>query len=66
MVTGMIKRTAKIVFLSFVFLFGVIIGGVKTPEIIGYAKAMDAADKVERQKKSKSLPGKLRKSNRIV
>ena len=66
MVTGMIKRTGKIIFLSLVFLFGVVIGGVKTPEIIGYAKAMDNADKVEKQKKTKSLPEKLRKSKRIV
>lgn len=66
MVTEMIKRTGKVIFLTLVFLSGVIIGGVKTPEIIGYAKTIDEADKVEKQKKSKSLPQQLRKSKRIV
>ena len=47
MVTVMVKRTGKFVFLSLIFLFGVIIGGVKTPEMIDYAKAMDDGDKAE-------------------
>ena len=60
----MVKRTGKFVFLSLIFLFGVIIGGVKTPEMIDYAKAMDDGDKAEEQKKPKLRLERL--SQRIV
>ncbi len=50
----MVKRTAKLIFLSLIFLFGVIIGGVKTPQIIDYAKAFDDNDKAEEQKTQKT------------
>ena len=67
MVTVMVKRTGKFVFLSLIFLFGVIIGGVKTPEIIDYAKTMDVDDKAEEQKTQKKPKLRLeRLSRRIV
>lgn len=63
----MVKRIGKIIFLSLVFLFGVIIGGVKTPEIIAHAKAMDDAEKTEKQETQKKPKLLLEKfSKRIV
>jgi len=65
----MIIRMSNTVFLSLTFIVGVIIGGVKTPEIIAYAKAMQNVEEVDRQetqKKAKPLPKRLRKSKRIV
>ena len=65
--TVMVKRTGKLIFLSLIFLFGVIIGGVKTPEIIDYAKAIDDGDKTEKQETLKKPKLRLeRLSQRIV
>jgi len=65
----MCKQIINGIFLSVVFLSGVIIGSVNTPEIISYAKALDDGEKVEQQdtlKKAKPLPARLRKSVRIA
>lgn len=65
----MIKQLSKTVFLSLIFLFGVVIGGIKTPDIVSYAKAIQNGDVVEKQdtqKKNKPLPKRLRKSKRIA
>ena len=65
----MIKRLSKTVFFSLIFLSGVVIGGIKTPDIVSYAKAIQNGDDVEEQetqKKNKPLPKKLRKSKRIA
>ena len=63
----MIKRTGKFIFLSLIFLFGVIIAGVKTPDIIDYAKAIGDGDKAEEQKTQKKPKLRLeRLSQRIV
>ena len=67
MVAIMIKRTGKFIFLSLVFLFGVIIAGVKMPEIIDYAKTFDDGDKPEKQETQKKPKLHLeRLSQRIV
>lgn len=59
----MVKRMG----LSLIFLSGVIIGGVKTPQIIDYLKAIDAGDKTEKQETQKKPKLRLeRLSQRIV
>ena len=65
----MIKRLSKTGFFSLIFLSGVVIGGIKTPDIVSYAKAIQNGDGVEEQetqKKNKPLPKRLRKSKRIA
>lgn len=67
MVTVMVKRTSKFIFLSLVFLFGLIIAGVKTPGIIDYAKTIHDGDKIEEQKTQKKPKLRLERiSQRIV
>lgn len=64
----MIKCASRVVFFSFVFISGVVIGGVKTPELISYAKSFDTENKTDKQKTQKKapLPKRLRKSKRVV
>jgi len=64
----MVKRMSKVIFFSFVFLLGVVIGGVKTPDLISYVKNLDAEGTADQQKilKKAPLPKRLRKSKRIV
>jgi hypothetical protein len=63
------KRIVNGLFFSIVFLSGVVVGSVNTPEIISYAKALDDSDRLEQRemlKKNKPLPARLKKSKRIV
>lgn len=67
MVIIMIKRTGKFIFFSLVFLFGIIIAGVKTPEIIDYTKTYDDGDKTDKQETQKKPKlHRERLSQRIV
>ena len=65
----MTKHIGKTAFFGLVFCLGVIIGSVKTPDIIAFNKAMNAdnnSDEQETEKKAKPLPKRLRKSVRVA
>jgi hypothetical protein len=49
MVDTMFKRTARYTFFVLVYLSGILIGGVYTPEVIAYVKHADEQKNVEKQ-----------------
>ena len=61
----MLKRITRLIFLSIVFISGVLIGGIYTPEITIYSNAADEDTNVDKQE-LKPLKKKRQKSQRVV
>ena len=65
----MFRRIGRLLFLSAVFVSGVLIGGIYTPEIIAQSNVLDAHENIEKQdiqKKTKPLQKRLRRSKQLV
>ena len=45
----MFKRTARYTFFVIIYLSGIVIGGVYTPDVIAYAQQLDVQKNVEKQ-----------------
>lgn len=60
----MIRRITRFIFLSLVFVSGVLIGGIYTPEITSYSKAEGEQDK--QQEGIRPLKKKPSTSKRIA
>ena len=61
----MFERIFRVVFLSIVFISGVLIGGIYTPEIAAYSKSVDNDKNVDKQE-VKPLRKKRQKKQRVV
>ena len=65
LVITMFGRIIRLLFLSFVFISGVLIGGIYTPEITAYSNAVDNDTNVDKQE-VKPLRKKRQKKQRVV
>ena len=61
----MFERIFRVVFLSIVFISGVLIGGIYTPEITAYSNAVNDDANVDKQD-VKPLRKKRQKKQRVV
>ncbi len=66
MVGTMFKRTARYTFFVIVYLSGILIGGVYTPEVIAYVKHSDEQKNVEKQEDLQKPPHLKKKRQRTV
>ncbi len=65
----MFKRLVRLIFLSLVFISGVLVGGINTFKVISYVSQIDSYKEVEQQelkKKPKPLKKKQRYGTRVV
>ena len=65
LVITMFGRIIRLLFLSFVFISGVLIGSIYTPEITAYSNAVDNDTNVDKQE-VKPLRKKRQKKQRVV
>ena len=65
LVVTMFGRIIRLLFLSFLFISGVLIGGIYTPEITAYSNAVDNDTNVDKQE-VKPLRKKRQKKQRVV
>jgi len=65
LVVAMFGRIIRLLFLSFVFISGVLIGGIYTPEITTYSNTVDNDTNVDKQE-VKPLRKKRQKKQRVV
>jgi len=63
MVAIMFKRARNYVFFMAVYLFGILIGGVYTPDVVSYAKQIDVFKNAE-QEQIQQKPQQIRKKQR--
>ena len=61
----MFERIFRVIFLSVVFMSGVLIGGIYTPKITAYSNAVDNDTNVDKQE-VKPLRKKRPKRRRVV
>lgn len=59
----MFRRLVRLIYLSLVFISGVLAGGINTSNIISYANQMENHKKVEQQE-LKQKPQRLKKKQR--
>ena len=65
----MFKWLVRLIFLSLVFISGILVGGINTFKVISYVSQIDSYKEVEQQelkKKAKPLKKKQRYGTRVV